>query len=64
VIQSKELAEDLTLNLFDEIINGISIYKGSFFSVMSVKVKVEGKAIVSNEMICQLFDGINSRLLA
>lgn len=64
MIQGKKLAENLALNLFHEVINGISIYKSSFFSIMGVKVKVKGKPIVANEMTCQLFYSVNSRLLA
>jgi len=55
MIHREQLTKDLTFNLFDKVIDGITIDKCSFFCIMCMQVKIERKSIVTNEVIRQLF---------
>lgn len=41
MVQSKQFTEDLTLNLLDKVIDGISVYEMTFLGVVGVEVEVE-----------------------
>ena len=55
MVHGEQLAEDLAFDLFDKVIDGITIDKCSFFCIMCMQVKIERKSIVTNEVIRQLF---------
>jgi len=58
IIHSEQFTKYLALNLLNEIIDGVSINKCTFFSIVSVQIKIERKSIIYYQVIGQLLDCI------
>ena len=63
MIQGKQLAKHLTFNLLHKIVDSISINKSSFFSIMRMQVKIMRQPTFFDQMVSQLSNCIDCRLL-
>jgi hypothetical protein len=55
VIHSEEFAEDLTLDLFHEVVDGVAVDESALLGVVGVQVKVERQSVVLYQVTGKLF---------